>query len=136
MLLVEDEPAVRAMTRRLLDRGGYRVLTAGSGQDAIALASQPGCIDVLLTDVIMPNMMGQELADRIRDLRPGIRVLFMSGYPEGILSDQGVLGPGINLIEKPFSEAALLARMKEIALCREPWPGFAPSTPEAGGKPS
>ena len=67
VLLVEDEPAVREMTRRVLDRGGYHVLTA-SGPDAIAIAGQQGRIDVLLTDVIMPKMMGKELADRVRAL--------------------------------------------------------------------
>ena len=132
VLLVEDEPAVREITRRVLDRGGYRVLTAASGHDALALASEAGQIDVLLTDVIMPNMVGQELADRIRAQWPGIRVLFMSGYPKDILSDQGVLEPGLSLIQKPFSAAALLTRLEEIALGREPWPAFAPSNSGGG----
>ncbi len=114
VLLVEDEPAVREMTRRVLDRGGYHVLTAASGPDAIAIAGQQGRIDVLLTDVIMPKMMGKELADRVRALRPGLRVLFMSGYTQGTLSAQGILEPGLNLIEKPFSAASLLARLNEV----------------------
>jgi two-component system, cell cycle sensor histidine kinase and response regulator CckA len=114
VLLVEDEPAVREMTRRVLDRGGYHVLTAASGPDAIAIAGQQGRIDVLLTDVIMPKMMGKEVADRVRALRPGLRVLFMSGYTQGTLSAQGILEPGLNLIEKPFSAASLLTRLNEV----------------------
>jgi signal transduction histidine kinase len=122
VLLVEDEPAAREMVRRVLDRGGYRVLTAASGRDALAMASETGQIDVLLTDVMMPNMTGSEVAGQIRARCPGVRVLFMSGYPEGILSDQGVLEPGVSLIQKPFAGPALLARLKELELCHPPWP--------------
>jgi CheY-like chemotaxis protein len=114
VLLVEDEPAVREATERILDRSGYCVLTAATGHDALALAGQPGRIDVLLTDVLMPKMQGKELADRIRALRPGIRVLFMSGHTHGLLSDRGILEPGFNLIEKPFSKASLLTKLNEI----------------------
>ena len=115
VLLVEDEPAMREMARRMLHRNGYRVLAAASGQAALDLvAGQQGPIDVLLTDVVMPQMQGKELADRIRALRPGIRVLFMSGYPRGLLGAQGILDSGISLIEKPFPESALLSKMREV----------------------
>jgi CheY-like chemotaxis protein len=114
VLLVEDEPAVREMTRRMLERRGYHVLTAATGPDAVALASRPGQIDVLLTDVMMPEMPGTEVADRIRALRPGLRVLFMSGYTQGALSARGVLGPGSGFLEKPFSRASLLAKLNEV----------------------
>jgi two-component system, cell cycle sensor histidine kinase and response regulator CckA len=115
VLLVEDEAAVREVTRRILDRNGYQVLAAASGLEAIdVVTGQNGHIDVLLTDVVMPKMLGKEVADRVTDLQPGVRVLFMSGYTQGLLSAQGVLEPGLNLIEKPFSEASLLAKLREV----------------------
>lgn len=114
VLLVEDEPAVREMTRRMLDRSGYQVLTAPSGHDAVKIAGRPGQIDLLLTDVIMPKMLGREVADRVRALHPGIRVLFMSGYTQGLLSAQGVHEPGLYLIEKPFSATSLATKLNEV----------------------
>ena len=114
VLLVEDEPAVLEMTRRMLDRSGYQMLTAATGHDAVALASQQGQIDVLLTDVMMPEMSGKELAGRVRDLRPGIRVLFMSGYAQGALSERDALEPGIGFLGKPFSKEVLLAKLNEV----------------------
>jgi len=115
ILVVEDEPAMREVTRRMLDRSGYRVLAAGSGAEAMDIVTgQPGHIDVLLTDVVMPKMLGKEVAERVRAAAPGTRVLFMSGYTQGLLSTQGVLGPGVNLIEKPFSKPALLAKLREV----------------------
>jgi two-component system, cell cycle sensor histidine kinase and response regulator CckA len=91
------------------------VITADNGLSAIeAAASHPGDIDVLITDVVMPHMLGKEAADRIRALCPAVKVLFMSGYTQGILDTQGVLETGINLIEKPFTEASLLATLREV----------------------
>jgi PAS domain S-box-containing protein len=115
VLVVEDETALREATRRILARNGYQVITAANGRDAITVAaSHPGGIDLLVTDVIMPQMPGKEAADRIRALYPAVKVLFMSGYTEGILSDHGVLEAGINLIEKPFTEKSLLAKVREV----------------------
>jgi signal transduction histidine kinase/CheY-like chemotaxis protein len=115
VLVVEDEPAMREVTRRLLQRNGYRVLTAASGQDAVTTArSYPGGIDLLLTDVILPQMQGKEVAARVCAILPGTRVLFMSGYTQGVLGPQGILAPGVNLIEKPFSEGSLLRRLREV----------------------
>jgi two-component system, cell cycle sensor histidine kinase and response regulator CckA len=106
---------MREVTRRILDRNGYHVVAAASGHDALRiLASQLEHIDVLLTDVIMPHMQGKELADKIRVLQPAARVVFMSGYTQGLLGEQGVLEPGISLIEKPFSETTLLTKLHEI----------------------
>ena len=114
VLVVEDEPAMREVTRRILDRNGYHVVAAASGREALnLLASQLEHIDVLLTDVIMPGMQGKELADKIRILQPAARVIFMSGYTQGLLGDQGVLEPGVHLIEKPFSETTLLTKLHE-----------------------
>jgi len=115
VLVVEDEVAVREATRRILARNGYRVITAANGRDAVAVASSyPGGIDLLVTDVIMPEMPGKEAAERIRAVCPSVQVLFMSGYTEGLLSDHGVLEAGINLIEKPFTEKSLLAKLREV----------------------
>ena len=115
VLVVEDEPAMREVTRRILDRNGYQVVAAASGAEALdVLASQVDHIDVLLTDVIMPRMQGKELADKIRILQPAARVVFMSGYTQGLLGAQGVLEPGVHLIEKPFSESTLLTKLHEI----------------------
>ncbi len=90
-------------------------MAAASGHDALnVLASQLECIDVLLTDVIMPQMQGRELADKVRILQPAARVVFMSGYTQGLLGAQGVLEPGVHLIEKPFSETSLLTKLHEV----------------------
>ena len=115
VLVVEDEPAMREVTRRILDRSGYHVVAAASGHEALdILASQLEHIDVLLTDVIMPRMQGKELADKICILQPAARVIFMSGYTQGLLGAQGVLEPAVHLIEKPFSESTLLTKLHEV----------------------
>jgi two-component system cell cycle sensor histidine kinase/response regulator CckA len=114
ILVVEDEPALREVTRRILDRNGYHVVAAASGAEALdILASRLDQIDVLLTDVIMPRMQGKELADKVRILQPAALVVFMSGYTQGLLGAQG-LEPGVHLIEKPFSETTLLDKLHEV----------------------
>jgi two-component system, cell cycle sensor histidine kinase and response regulator CckA len=121
VLVVEDEPAMREVSRRILARNGYRVVAAAGGDDALnVLASEPEHIDVLLTDVIMPHMQGRELADRLHVLQPAARVVFMSGYTHGLLSEQGVLESGVHLIEKPFSELTLLAKLREVLSADRP----------------
>jgi signal transduction histidine kinase len=115
VLVVEDSESVREVTNRILVRNGYEVIEASNGPEALEiLAGFEGKIDLLLTDVIMPQMMGEEVAQRIRARRPGVRVLYMSGYTQGPLSAQGVLAPGASLIEKPFSEPSLLATISNI----------------------
>ncbi len=115
LLVVEDESALREVTRRILARNGYRVMVAAGGQEAIDTAS--GCdehITALVSDVVMPGMQGKEVADRISQLQPDVRVLYMSGYTEGLLSAQGILEEGVTLIEKPFTEASLLKKMRGL----------------------
>jgi PAS domain S-box-containing protein len=115
LLVVEDEPALREVTRRILARNGYLVMVASTGEEAIKAASScSGHIDGLITDVVMPGMQGKEVAERVTGLHPGIRVLFMSGYTQGLLSAQGILDQGINLIEKPFTEGSLLKKIRGI----------------------
>jgi two-component system, cell cycle sensor histidine kinase and response regulator CckA len=119
VLVIEDEQAMRELTRRILARNGYKVITAVDGFDAIEIAARhPLDIDVLLTDVVMPHMLGREAANRISALCPAARVLFMSGYSHGVLDTQGVLEDGVNLIEKPFTEASLLAKLRETLSVR------------------
>jgi PAS domain S-box-containing protein len=115
VLIVEDEEALREVTERILTRSGYKVLTAAGGPDAVALAiAYEGDIHLLLTDVVMPTMLGTEVARKIRDIKPGIDVLFMSGYAQPVLGSQGRLDPNVHLIEKPFSAPALIDKAAQI----------------------
>ncbi len=115
VLVVEDEPAMREVTRRILASNGYQVTAVAGGQEALAaLTHRLDHVEVLLTDVIMPHMQGKELASNVLALHPRTRVVFMSGYTQGLLSAQGVLEPGVHLIEKPFSETSLLAKLHEV----------------------
>jgi hypothetical protein len=115
VLVVEDEPAMREVTRRILARSGYQVTAVAGGREALAaLTHRLDHVELLLTDVIMPHMQGKELASKVLALHPRTRVVFMSGYTQGLLSAQGVLEPGVHLIEKPFSEISLLAKLHEV----------------------
>jgi len=111
VLVVEDEEALRDVMERIFTRNGYRVLTAPAGAEAIALvAGHDGDIDLLVTDVVTPTMLGSEVVERLRQLRPDLEVLFMSGCAQPALASKRRLEPGVALVEKPFSEAALLAK--------------------------
>jgi two-component system cell cycle sensor histidine kinase/response regulator CckA len=111
-LIVEDEDALREVTRRLLTRQGYTVITAANGVEAITAAdSYQGTIDLLLTDVIMPQMLGREAAEKIQQTRPDIRVLYMSGYAQPVLASEGRLDPDVALLDKPFTERELLDKV-------------------------
>jgi PAS domain S-box-containing protein len=111
VLIVEDQEALREVTERIFTRSGYRVLTAATGAEAVLLADQHDEeIHLLITDVIMPNMLGDEVAEKIRALRPDIEVLFMSAYPQGVLIMQGRMETSANLIEKPFTAQAIIER--------------------------
>ena len=118
VLVVEDEAALREVTRRIFSRNGYKVITAASGPEALGIArSHPGDIHLLVTDVVMPQMLGKEVAESMRLIKPGIEVIFMSGYARPVLASQGRLDPGVALVEKPFSEAALLATAGSPPAC-------------------
>jgi hypothetical protein len=115
VLLVEDEPAVREITRRLLAANGYQVEVAADPAHALRLVEEPDRpLDLLLTDVVMPEMSGPELAEHARHRRPGLKLLFMSGYAHGLLPPQGAFGPGVALLDKPFTEFDLLSRVREV----------------------
>jgi len=115
VLLVEDEPALRVLVEEILTKGGYHVLQNERPEDALALAaSHGGAIDLVLTDVIMPNMSGRQMADALRLERPRIRVLFMSGYTDDAISHHGILEPGTHFLEKPFTADGLLRKIREV----------------------
>jgi CheY-like chemotaxis protein len=114
ILLVEDEDALREVARRILADNGYRVITAANGEEALAAAAELAeQIDLLLTDVVMPQMDGPLLAEQIRRVRPSIRVMFMSGFAQPILASGGHLDAGVILVEKPFSGPTLLAKVSQ-----------------------
>ncbi len=115
VLLVEDEPGVRALAEVVLRKLGYTVLVAENGIDALRIWEESrGAVDVVLTDVIMPRMNGSELANRLRGKNPRLKILFMSGYTDDILSDQGVLAGETQLIQKPFTADALARKLRSV----------------------
>jgi PAS domain S-box-containing protein len=115
VLLVEDELSVRTLAEAILKRLGYRVLTADSGPSALEIWEDQGeHIDVLVTDVIMPQMSGGDLAQQLRSRHPGLKVLFMSGYTDDMLAGQGVLAGETQLIPKPFTPEALGRKLRDV----------------------
>ena len=115
VLVVEDENMVRQLTRRILDEGGYRVLDAPSGGAALQIAAEhAGRIDLLVTDVVMPDMDGLTLVATLRQARPETRVLYVSGHASSVIADHGVLADGVELLEKPFGAEGLLSCVRRI----------------------
>jgi len=115
VLVAEDEAQVRDFVTRVLSAKGYRVLAAGEGIEALRLCrefAEP--VDLLITDVVMPRMGGRELASRIEAVKPGVRVLFVSGYTENAISHHGVLDAGLTFLQKPFTTDALLRKVREV----------------------
>jgi signal transduction histidine kinase len=115
ILLVEDEEAVRILISRVLQGSGYTVLEAGQGKEALDVCRKhSGPIHLLVTDVIMPQMSGRELAERLALVRPETKVLFMSGYPDNAIVHHGVLDPGTAFLQKPFTLTALENKVREV----------------------
>ncbi len=115
VLLVEDESLLRRLTREILTRHGYRVLEAADGVAALQVVQQyDGAIDLMVTDVVMPRMSGNELVEHARPLRPAMRVLYMTGYSEEAIARQGQLTEGIELLPKPFTPGVLTAKIRQI----------------------
>jgi signal transduction histidine kinase/CheY-like chemotaxis protein len=113
ILLVEDEASLKDLATRILTRNGYHVRAASTAAQAPGIAAETGQpIDLLLTDVVMPEMLGNEVARLVRAVRPALPVLYMSGYAQPILDTHGALADQIDLLEKPFSEATLLTRVR------------------------
>ncbi len=119
ILLVEDEPAILEMVRIMIRRLGYTVLSAGKPTEAMELARNfTGEIHLLMSDVIMPEMNGRDLARSIASLHPQIRLLFMSGYPANVIARQGVLDEGVHFIQKPFLMKDLATKLREAVADR------------------
>ncbi len=115
IILVEDEEALRFLTTEILEAAGYKILEAQNGLHAVELARQYGeQIHLLLTDVVMPGMNGRELADSLGVSRPGIKVLYVSGYTDELVAQHGLLSPGMELLHKPFTKDALLRRVRVV----------------------
>jgi PAS domain S-box-containing protein len=115
VLIVEDADDIREVASRILTRNGFKVLVAAGGAEAVKIAEEyPGEIDLLLSDVVMPQMQGKEVAERVSTLRPTIRVLYMSGYAMPTLAPSGTLDPGVVVLEKPFTEPQLLAKIRDV----------------------
>ena len=115
ILVVEDDVQVRAIIARGLRGAGYRVLLATSGADALDLfEKEPGPVDLVLTDVVMPGLGGRDLVEELSHRRSGLKVLYVSGYTHDVISHHGVLDSGVELLPKPFTTTALLARVRAV----------------------
>jgi PAS domain S-box-containing protein len=137
ILLVEDDPGVRGLTHEVLTGAGYRVLAAASGPEALALVNDSTArIDLVLTDLVMPRMNGRELTRRLQEARPGVAVLYMSGYAAGTLVHDGGLEPALPFIPKPLHPADLTRKVREVLDGRPGHPRRnreAPAAPRAAG---
>jgi CheY-like chemotaxis protein len=115
VLVVEDQAEVRRLITGVLTSYGYRVLEASNGSSALAEAQEyPGCIDLLLTDVIMPDMTGKDVADRLRPARQEMKVLYVSGYSGEVIAHRGVLQAGVAYLPKPFTPTALMRKVRQV----------------------
>src|SRR5207247_4631504 len=115
VLVVEDDERVRALARKVLEQAGYRVLVAAGGKEALAAAEgHDGPIDLLMTDVVMPEMSGGTLTRRVCPRNPGLKVLYMSGYSDEDIAQHGVFGAGSPFIKKPFTPSLLTQKLREV----------------------
>jgi CheY-like chemotaxis protein len=115
ILLVEDDPEVRNLTRRVLHRQGYTLLEAADPQEALLLFSRySGPIHLVLTDVVMPGMNGKSLVGQLSQIQPNLKALFISGYTDNVIAHHGVLDPHAAFLEKPFSPVKLARKVREV----------------------
>ena len=115
ILLVEDAQPLRKLAQTFLEAAGFRVLSAGSGEEALEVAAHCGVtFDLLLTDVVMPGMNGRVLAEQLLPRQLGMKVLYMSGYTDSFIAGHGVLDPGTYLLHKPFTEDVLIRKAREV----------------------
>jgi DNA-binding NtrC family response regulator len=115
ILLVEDEEGVRELTQRILKEQGYKVTCAKSGDQAFSLCGQmEKAADMVVTDVVMPNMSGPELVEKVRARWPNVKVIYMSGYTPNAIVHNGVLDPEIPYLQKPFQAAQLARKVREV----------------------
>jgi CheY-like chemotaxis protein len=114
VLVVEDAEGLRELTKRLLERLGYTVLVAGNAEEALREFEQNASIDVIVTDVVMPGISGPQLTKSLVERRPGLKVVYMSGYTEDAIVQHGVLNPGIAFLHKPFTSDALGRKLRDV----------------------
>jgi PAS domain S-box-containing protein len=115
VLIVEDDDSLRKLAQKSLQPHGYRVLVAENGEDALRISKEhEGPIDLLITDVVMPKMGGKEVAERLQPLYPRMKAIYMSGYTDGTIVNHGVLAPGLNFLEKPFSPKGLARKVRKV----------------------
>jgi two-component system, cell cycle sensor histidine kinase and response regulator CckA len=114
VLVVEDEPDVRELVRRMLELEGYAVVTAASGAEALRLFEQGGPIDVLVTDIVMPGLSGRDLAMELRSRAPGLRIVLMSGFAEDAGALDELLAGGAVFVEKPFTSRTLVTEVRSV----------------------
>jgi CheY-like chemotaxis protein len=114
VLVVEDDTSVRRAVVRVLEMFDYRVLEADNAANAVELCRSTGSLHVLITDVVMPETSGRELAERVVAMRPGLRVLYLSGYTDNTIVQHGALAPGIHFLQKPFTPEALGRKLREV----------------------
>ncbi len=114
VLLVEDENSIRDLMREAFADAGYAVLSARDGAEGLAVARSAPQVDLLVTDVGLPGLNGRQLADAVREFRPALKVLFITGYAEGVASPSGFLEPGMAILTKPFDVGTVLARMRAM----------------------
>jgi len=120
ILVVEDEEAVRAAALAMLDELGYRRLEAADAAEALAVIESGAVVDLVFSDVVMPGPVGaRELADRLRALRPGVPILFTSGYTDNAVIHHGRLDDGVSLISKPYARAELAQRLAQLLSAKE-----------------
>jgi len=113
--VAEDDKMVRGLIDKTLERYGYSVLMAASGKEAVELArSYRDDIHLLLTDVVMPGMPGKDVSEAVEALRPGIRIIYMSGYTDETITRHGILPNGTNFLQKPISPAGLVKKVREV----------------------
>jgi two-component system cell cycle sensor histidine kinase/response regulator CckA len=115
VLIVEDNDSLRKLARTVLKQNGYKVLAAENGEDALRISmGNKGPIDLIVTDVVMPKMSGRETVERLQPLYPKMKVIYMSGYTDNSIVHHGVLTPGLNFLEKPFSPEGLARKVREV----------------------
>jgi CheY-like chemotaxis protein len=114
ILLVEDDSALRALTARMLSTQGYQVLRAAGATEALRLLEQHDAIDLLVTDMVLPEMSGKEVAERVKRLRPGIKVLYVSGYPGDVALGRFEPDEDAHFLQKPFTIKSLGAKVREV----------------------
>jgi CheY-like chemotaxis protein len=122
ILVVDDDRAVRELVRRFLAQAGYSVLVAEGGKAAISIASDPDVfIDIVVTDILMPQMNGKELANRVSSMKPYIKVIFISAYTADLLSSHHLCPEGSDFIRKPFTQAQLIEKVSHVWASSPKW---------------